>query len=247
MFLKEPSPKIFETFQKEQLRKPATVAHFQSITGDIPIDLTEGNKEDYYKMGNFLTTAESLNKKMKQLSAQLIREQQAMSNTIFNLSETMKKLEEAYEQFPDFTAQQQTYRAAGKTFEQWGKFEAERIKDVYESITRHFSFHRKSTSSFKALLKVRDTHEAALLKQDAKLTAKKEKLWASGDQTKWGITSDEIGFNPERSQTIKKMLPKETNACEQLRLLFGYYNHHVWQEFLRDQQDLAVLENQHFS
>ena len=69
MFLKEPNTKIFETFQKEKLNQPGTATEFQSVTGDINIDLTEGNKEDYYKMGNFLTTTEALHKKMKQLSS----------------------------------------------------------------------------------------------------------------------------------------------------------------------------------
>ena len=65
MFLKEPNTKIFETFQKEKLRMPATAYEFQSLTGDIEIDLTEENKENYYKMGNFLTTTEALHKRMK--------------------------------------------------------------------------------------------------------------------------------------------------------------------------------------
>jgi hypothetical protein len=69
------------------------------------------------------------------------------------------------------------YKAEAEATMSWGNYEAERIKDVYDYFTRHFSFSRKCVPSLRDLVKNRDQHLNVLLKSDAKLNAKKEKLF----------------------------------------------------------------------
>jgi hypothetical protein len=110
----------------------------------------------------------------------------------------------------------------------WGAYEADRIKDIYDYFTRHFSYGRKEIASFKNVVKNRESHLGLLTKAETKLNAKKEKLWSTGDTSKWGLEVPSIDTSTEKSLALSQILPKDTKVVESVKLLYGYYNNLTW-------------------
>ena len=81
---------------------------------------------------------------------------------------------------------------------------------------------------FKEMLRDKDLKQVQFLKQNGKLLAKKEKLWAGQSAIHWGIKCTEniclADLYNDKDLAFSKMLWQETVEADKLRNEFAYLN-----------------------
>ena len=84
-------------------------------------------------------------------------------------------------------------------------------------------------TSYEELIKNREEVKAKYVNEKVRLTNKKEKLWAAGDQTKWEIVDefnkvDKAQLKANKSYAIGTMCTRETQVLDNLKKRLGFAN-----------------------
>ncbi len=92
-----------------------------------------------------------------------------------------------------------------------------------------FKYSSKEFDSFNEVLKLRNLAGQEYFKFWVDLENRKEKLFISGDVTKWEIDFKEVKLAPEDVLKNKKvakmlMLPQQSQCLKQMQKVFGYMN-----------------------
>ena len=114
-----------------------------------------------------------------------------------------------------------------------------------------FKYGYYEISPLKDIFKERDQKLEAYEKQLSKLNSKKEKLWASADVNKWGLTNEDLWnasvLKNDKNHALSRMLSKESAEIEKLRDEYAYSNFQSRSEVRRFLLDNQLIENLHFT
>lgn len=112
-----------------------------------------------------------------------------------------------------------------------------------------FKFKYTGVDPFKELILARDIRFTNFIKADSKLYEKKTRLWQQGDPSKWCMDNSKVDTAALRSSkeyAYSRMLNQETQAVNQLKDEYAYFNFQVHCELERVLTDNSILENRHF-
>ena len=92
-----------------------------------------------------------------------------------------------------------------------------------------FKFMKMNSTSYAELIKHREELNLKFIDENAKLTAKKEKLWISLDVSKWEIVDEFNKINKEmltkdKEYAMSQMCTKETRILSNMKKMLGYSN-----------------------
>lgn len=90
---------------------------------------------------------------------------------------------------PNSEASTEIQNANYVAFAAWSRCAEEQKDFVSEYITKFSEYGAKEVNTFGELIKIRNSHFEALKKLEAKVTNRKEKLWAQGDHNKWELNT----------------------------------------------------------
>ena len=107
--------------------------------------------------------------------------------------------------------------------------------EIFNKFRDKIKFFRREYSSIKDFHSIVELNKLNYLKAEEKLQIKKNNLFNKGDITKWEIKNDgklnlsELKSNKELA--FIKMLPKETESVYQSKLVYGYYNNRLINQY----------------
>ena len=116
------------------------------------------------------------------------------------------------------------YRCLSELMTSWGNGFVNQAKIIQESCVEFFKFYELEQSALKDLIKTKDEHGEIYFKKNAKLLAKKKKIFQGKDIGKWDLgvklTEPEMTKLQENQElAFAKMLPK----VSQMRLCLNYF------------------------
>ena len=107
--------------------------------------------------------------------------------------------------------------------------------DLFSKFRDKMKFFRREYTSIKDFQSIVELNKLNYLKAEEKLLLKKNNLFNKGDITKWEMKIDsnlnitELKTNKELAFT--KMIPKETESVYQSKLVYGYYNNRLINQY----------------
>ena len=123
-----------------------------------------------------------------------------------------------------------------KSFEELGIFIKNWKRILYkqnEIVKVHlkdfFKFIKMEGTSYEELIKSREEVKAKYVNEKVRLTAKKEKLYAANDMTKWEIIDefnkvDQAKLKADKNYALSMMCTRETKILENLKKRLGFAN-----------------------
>ena len=136
------------------------------------------------------------------------------------------------------------------SFFTWSEYELKCAELLQEHFNMFFKWGYNEIIPFKELIKEKDLKFDCFEKANLRLMAKKEKLWTSGDFSKWGLNDEDLknvsGFKEDKDLAFEKMLRSETLEIERIKDEFAYFNFQLRSELRRFLLDNQLIENLHF-
>ena len=128
-----------------------------------------------------------------------------------------------------------SFEELGKFFKNWKRITYKQNELFKTYLKDFFKFVGMECGSYTELIVKRNALKNNFFEENKKLNAKKEKLWAGGDSTKWEIIDDYNNIDRLRLMTDKmyaftKMCTQDTNHLNSLGNTLGFYNRRNMQE-----------------
>lgn len=143
------------------------------------------------------------------------------------------------------------YAKLKESFSEWSLHEYETSKYVKEMMSMFLTYSCNEANCMKELEKERDTRFNTFIRHEAKLRAKKEKLWEVADISKWGMRAEDAKQDPSiylnnKELALNKMLNQETNELRIQRDECAHFNYQMNYETARILKDFQKLECKHY-
>ena len=207
------------------------VNEYRTFDGEIEIDRPdEGDKEKYFvnithyfKIQSQLF--ERMNSNFKTLHKSLTNSCYAL-NDIQRDFQTLHLLNVRVMMKDEIT---KAFEELGKFFKNWKRITYKQNEIFKTYLKDFFKFVGMECGAYNELIVKRNSLKNNFFEEQKKLIAKKEKLWATGDSTKWEIIDDfnnidKLKLMTDKMYAFTKMCTQDTNHLISLGNTLGFYN-----------------------
>jgi hypothetical protein len=162
----------------------------------------------------------------------------AVSTRLIEISEIWTDLLKTAMEYSDEQYVISTYQLMSKVTRDWAELEKKQAALTNIDIREYFKNINKQSHCLKELSIKAEGHKNNFYKQQEKLLSKKEELFRQQNIDKWGIdnkdtTIDKGRLTSDKEYAFMKMLVKETEVVDNLKLNFGFYMNRTIEEYER--------------
>ena len=127
------------------------------------------------------------------------------------------------------------FEELGKFFKNWKRIMYKQNETFKVYLKDFFKYLHMECGAYTELIVKRNSLKANYMDERKKLNAKKEKLWANGDVSKWEIIEDfnkidNMYLKSDKNYAFSKMCTQDTNHVNNLGNTLGFYNRQNMQE-----------------
>jgi hypothetical protein len=238
-FLKLEDPKAFASFRKtiDKTKKPDILPEMYSPQGVIHCDAD--NDYDYIRrLNDYVCNSEVLRNRLCSQTSSLSHAIESVANCLTAVSDSFRQLAQLQQSFSEMSTAMEVYTSVAESLTNWVGYEHLKAAHVNEFLGEYLNYHSSELGPIKDLIRERENHLANFTKTEAKLNARKEKLWHQGDVNKWEMSSADIGSDPaslfaNKKVAMSKMLVSATMQVRSLKDRFAFYNVQVRTESRR--------------
>ena len=185
------------------------VNEYRTFDGEITIDMPdEGEKERYF------TNITNYFKIQSQLFDRLNSNFKTLHKSLINSCYALNDI---------------------KFFKNWKRITYKQNEIFKTYLKDFFKYIRMECAAYTELIVKRNSLKGVYFEEQKKLNSKKEKLWASGDVSKWEIIDDfnkidHLYLKTDKYYAFSKMCTQESNHLANLGNTLGFYNRQNMQE-----------------
>ena len=213
------------------------VNEYRTFDGEIEIDRPdEGDKEKYFvNITNYFKIQTQLfdrmNSNFKTLHKNLTNSCYAL-NDIQRDFQTLHLLNVRVMMKDEIT---KAFEELGKFFKNWKRITYKQNEIFKTYLKDFFKFIGMECGAYTELIVKRNNLKNNYFEETKKLNAKKERLWAGGDASKWEIIDDfnnidKMRLMSDKMYAFSKMCTQDTNHIINLGNTLGFYNRRNMQE-----------------
>ena len=213
------------------------VNEFRTFDGEIEIDCPdEGDKEKYFvNITHYFRIQsqlfERMNSNFKTLHKSLTNSCYAL-NDIQRDFQTLHLLNVRVMMKDEIT---KAFEELGKFFKNWKRITYKQNEIFKTYLKDFFKFVGMECGAYTELITKRNSLKNTFFEEQKKLITKKERLWATGDSTKWEIIDDfnnidRLKLMSDKMYAFTKMCTQDTNHMTNLGNTLGFYNRRNMQE-----------------
>ena len=213
------------------------VSEFRTFDGEVEIDRPdEGDKEKYFvNITHYFRIQsqlfERLNSNFKELNKNLTNSCYAL-NDIQRDFQTLHLLNVRVAMKDEIT---KSFEELGKFFKNWKRITYKQNEIFKTYLKDFFKFMGMECEAYNELIVKRNNLKNNFFEEQKKLNTKKEKLWATGDASKWEIIDDfnnidRMKLMSDKMYAFSKMCTQDTNHMINLGNTLGFYNKRNMQE-----------------
>ena len=213
------------------------VNEFRTFDGEIEIDRPdEGDKEKYFvNITHYFRIQsqlfERMNSNFKTLHKSLTNSCYAL-NDIQRDFQTLHLLNVRVMMKDEIT---KAFEELGKFFKNWKRITFKQNEIFKTYLKDFFKFVGMECGAYTELITKRNSLKNSFFEEQKKLIAKKERLWATGDSTKWEIIDDfnnidRLKLMSDKMYAFTKMCTQDTNHMTNMGNTLGFYNRRNMEE-----------------
>jgi len=243
-FLSMDDEKLWRAKQKETDKLPAhaRLQEYPSAKGQLTLDTSPGLSTFAQNAMSLTIALDPIYKKIGKLVDELIREFEQISGTLSAMSECYQTIYNEVASFNKSTEFGQSQRLEDtiaiihNTIISWGDSITVRKSLVQNHMDCLNMSAKYENRGYQEILKQRTTVSDEYEKASKALLEKKNKLFASGDISKWEVDTtkhDKSVILKNRSMAFDLMLPKDTGNVEEHKELSAYFNYQASAEITR--------------
>lgn len=256
-FLKEKDYQIFQEFKKKgkKVSKIYRIEDYWTINGYVVCDQFNDESEKV-SLSEYLNVVEAIKKKIKRTSDEVINALKTISDLIMEISKCYETLENVQTFVTEVRNKQveaykPLYSSLKNSFTYWSEHELKSAEHMKGYFNMFFKYGYYEVGPLKEIFREREQKYDNYEKAKRQLAQKKEKLWASGEVNKWGLTNEDYwnasALKNDKTLALSKMCRKESDDLNRIRDEFTYINHQSKSEMLRVLKDNQLIENLHFT
>ena len=223
------------TYQK--MKPESNIKEFYSANGIMTLGV-KNEKEIYFQniKDNSLYNQELLNKlniSLKQLKIQM----DIFIQKIEEVTQIWQDLFKNSTKYFDDLNITNTYEQMTKLFTNWSDSLKKQNTLIFVDVREYFKYIRNNFREMKYIIHSAENQKGNYYKIERNLISKKEELFKRGDVSKWELDPQEKTAGnillQDKSSALFKICSKDTNACIQRRIYYGYYLNKAIEEFER--------------
>ena len=223
------------TYQK--MKPDTNIKEFYSANGIMTLGVKD-EKEIYFQniKDNSLYNQELLNKlniSLKQLKIQM----DIFIQKIEEVTQIWQDLFKNSTKYFDDLNITNTYEQMTKLFTNWSESLKKQNTLIFVDVREYFKYIRNNFREMKYIIHSAENQKGNYYKIERNLISKKEELFKRGDVSKWELDPQEKTAGnillQDKSSALFKICSKDTNACIQRRIYYGYYLNKAIEEFER--------------
>lgn len=223
------------TYQK--MKPDTNIKEFYSANGIMTLGV-KNEKEIYFQniKDNSLYNQELLNKlniSLKQLKIQM----DIFIQKIEEVTQIWQDLFKNSTKYFDDLNITNTYEQMTKLFTNWSESLKKQNTLIFVDVREYFKYIRNNFREMKYIIHSAENQKGNYYKIERNLISKKEELFKRGDVSKWELDPQEKTAGnillQDKSSALFKICSKDTNACIQRRIYYGYYLNKAIEEFER--------------
>ena len=221
------------TYQK--MKPDTNIKEFYSANGIMTLGV-KNEKEIYFQniKDNSLYNQELLNKlniSLKQLKIQM----DIFIQKIEEVTQIWQDLFKNSTKYFDDLNITNTYEQMTKLFTNWSESLKKQNTLIFVDVREYFKYIRNNFREMKYIIHSAENQKGNYYKIERNLI--KEELFKRGDVSKWELDPQEKTAGnillQDKSSALFKICSKDTNACIQRRIYYGYYLNKAIEEFER--------------
>jgi len=250
-FLSVDDRKKFTTIKKAAQSLP-TINRIQELantTGETPIDTTPEKANYAMLVETYHVQADPIFKDIKNLGKKLAAELAQVSATLNEISNRYNVLHNISSGFNGKAINgkdklENVFFELHTMLQQWGNSVQSQSNSVKKNLVCFYKYSCYEINAFKTMNQNRLKLQCEYEKFQKDLYAKKEKLFATGDFTKWDMDQSKIRNVPKDDLKIKEiafdlMLTKDNLQLGQYKDSYGFSNYAAYSQMMKN------FENQH--
>jgi hypothetical protein len=220
----------FESKKKELLNRVASnyVEDIKTLNGYLKLLEDQGNEEYYNNVMNYFTLQNNV---FERINGNLKNYYKNMQNAYENLEEIQRDFESLKRLNKKITMKEEitlSYEELGVFFKNWKRIIYNQNQNLKHYIKDFFKYIGREDGCFEELIKNREDIKKNYDNFNLKVIEKKEKLWASGDVTKYEVDPneniDEFKLKNDKTYAMEKMCSKENNILNNINNQLMYAN-----------------------
>ena len=220
----------FEAKKKELLNRVASnyVEDIKTLNGNLKLLEDQGNEEYYSNVMNYFTLQNSV---FERINGNLKSYYQNMQNAYENIEEiqrdfeSLKRLNKRIAMKDEITL---SCEELAVFFKNWKRIIYNQNQNFKKYIKDFFKYIGREDNCFEELLKNREDIKKQYDNLNLKIIAKKEKLWTTGDVTKYEIDPneniDEDKLKNDKIYAMEKMCFKDNKSLANIKNQLMYSN-----------------------
>ena len=207
------------------------VDEFRALNGEIIIDNPDqGDKEKYFvNITNYFKIQSQLFDRMNSNFKTLNK---SLTNTCYALNDIQRDFQALHLLNVRVSMKNEitkSFEELGKFFKGWKKITFKQNEIFKTYLKDFFKYIKMEGAAYTELIVKRNSLKNNYFEGQKKLNDKKEKLWVSGDTSKWDLGGNMNGIDQMRLRSDKvyafsKMCSQETNHINNIGNTLGYYN-----------------------
>lgn len=221
------------------------VEEYKTLDGKATISHDEGNEKYFVNIAKYFRLQEQI---MERLNFSLGMFYRNMNAVVESLQDVTKNFEILHVLNTRVLMKQtitKTYEELGCFFKNWRKIFIKQNDMVKNHMKHFFKYVNFEGKAYTELIDQREELKNKYTAENAKITAKKEKLYATGDISKFELNTDEKGLDRERilhdkPYAFEHMCLADTRGLERLHNQLGYANKMNMQELKKMIKEYCV-------
>ncbi|CAG9319224.1 unnamed protein product [Blepharisma stoltei] len=175
LFLKENSDKEFKSSKDcNKKTKRAALNQFISLTGDLYCD-SRDHATKFNAISQYLNNGETIKKKLKRQSEEIMEDLLKLSKTIASYAETIRQAADLQD-LPDFNdGHKELYKSLNDALLDWSDWEIENSNFISDYFNMFFKFGYMELGALKELIKERENHYGNFKRAEGKESEKRRK------------------------------------------------------------------------
>lgn len=215
--------------------------HFKTVTGEVRSRISKDLRDYAQQTENLLKATYPVYENVELLCQELSHDIEKACSTVNRLCEQVHSLSAIHAKFNElvkegkWTLMEQLYSILGNSLANWGRYMKKSSESVRNHIHCTFQYSMKEFDSIHELIATRNHAGQEYYKAAQSLEAYKDKLLDSGDLVKWEIPFEQLRMSPDdvlKNRLVAKylMLPSQNAVLNEMKTIFGYFNHAMVRE-----------------
>eukprot|EP00742_Colponemidia_sp_Colp-10_P003246 GILJ01003456.1.p1 GENE.GILJ01003456.1~~GILJ01003456.1.p1 ORF type:complete len:548 (-),score=87.56 GILJ01003456.1:187-1830(-) len=219
----------------DRAKKPTRISELASYVRQTelpnpPLNIEEASKALF----DYRNSMEQHFVKLRDGGKTVSKSFQIVSETVDSMQESLLALHAQNTKQPQLA---ELFHSTREYFARWADLSSQQCESSALLLEDVFKFEIHDLETFREAFKRKDDMYSDWRKAESSLSTKKEKLWKTGDVSKWGVVRANAPVSVAgwtKYDAFSAMLPEETKGVDEMKLLCEFMSRQIFYDMQKD-------------